>query len=68
MDISNYRYQDKTRTKETTIIMLANSCESALRSLTNLTHKRLKMINNLINSRIDDGQLDEAPLTFRTLK
>lgn len=70
VDISNYRYQGpKPRTKETAIIMLADACESTVRSLTNSDSQTIEnVINNLINSRIDDGQLDEAPLTFRDVK
>ena len=50
VDISNYRYQGpKPRTKETAIIMLADACESTLRSLTNSDSQTIEnVINNLI--------------------
>lgn len=70
VDIKNYRYPGpKPRTKETAIVMLADACESTVRSLNDSDPQKIEnVINNLINSRIDDGQLDEAPLTFTDVK
>jgi membrane-associated HD superfamily phosphohydrolase len=49
--------------------MLADACESTVRSLSEADSQKIEnVINNLINSRIDDGQLDEAPLTFKDIK
>jgi hypothetical protein len=49
--------------------MLADACESTVRSLNDSDSQKIEnVINNLINSRIDDGQLDEAPLTFSDVK
>jgi putative nucleotidyltransferase with HDIG domain len=70
VDIRNYRYKGpKPTTKETAIVMLADACESTVRSLNDSDSQKIEnVINNLINSRIDDGQLDEAPLTFTDVK
>ena len=70
VDIRNYRYKGpKPTTKETAIVMLADACESTVRSLNDSDSQKIEnVINNLINSRIDDGQLDEAPLTFTDIK
>lgn len=70
VDIDEYRYPGpKPNSKETAIVMLADSCESAIRALTNADSQKIEnVIFNLINSRIDDGQLDEAPLTFNDIR
>lgn len=65
-----YRYSGpKPNTKETALLMLADACESAVRSLEEVDPQKVEnMVNNLIQKRIDDGQLDEAPLTFSDIK
>lgn len=70
VDINDYRYPGpKPNTKETAIVMLADACESTVRSLNESDAQKIEnVINNLVNSRIDDGQLDEAPLTFADIK
>lgn len=68
--LDDYRYLGpKPNTKETAIVMLADACESTVRSLTEADPQKVEnIINNLINNRIDDGQLDDAPLTFNDIK
>lgn len=70
VDINDFRYHGpKPNSKETALVMLADACESTVRSLTNSDPQKIEnVINNLINARIDDGQLDEAPITFRDVK
>jgi hypothetical protein len=70
VNINKYRYHGpKPNTKETAIVMLADSCESAIRSMINPDAKKIEnVINNLINSRIDDQQLNESPLTFKDIR
>ncbi|MBK7229708.1 MAG: HDIG domain-containing protein [Ignavibacteriales bacterium] len=65
----DYRYPGpKPNTKETAIIMLADGCESAVRSITEPDAQKVEnMINNIFNSRLKEGQLDEAPITFRDI-
>ena len=67
---SEFRYPGpKPNTKETSILMLADSVEAASRSLGNPTHKRLEgLIDMLITARREDGQLDDSELTFRDLR
>ncbi|MEW6701990.1 MAG: HDIG domain-containing metalloprotein, partial [Bacteroidota bacterium] len=70
LNINDFRYRGpKPNTKETAIVMLADACESTVRSLIGADQQKIEnVINNLINSRIDDGQLDDAPLTFKDVK
>jgi len=65
--ISDYKYPGpKPNTKETAIVMLADGCESAVRSISDPDAQKVEnMINNIFNSRLKEGQLDEAPLTFK---
>ncbi len=66
---STYRYDGpRPHTKETAILMLADGIEAASRSLEQPTHDRIKdLIEHIVTVRIEDGQLDEAPLTFSDL-
>lgn len=66
---SAYRYQyRKPQTKEAAIVMLADSVEAASRTVTKKSPEKLeKMINAIIKERLDDGQLDEAPITLSDL-
>lgn len=70
VNIDEYRYPGpKPKTKETALVMLADACESTIRSIEETDTQVIEnVINNLINSRIEDGQLDESPLTFNDIK
>lgn len=70
IDVEDFRYHGpKPNTKETALVMLADACESTIRSLTSSDPQKIEnIINNLINARINDGQLDEAPVNFRDIK
>ncbi len=49
--------------------MLADGCESAVRSITEPDETKIEnMVNTIINSRLRDGQLDDSPLTFADIK
>ena len=69
VEINDYRYMGpKPNTKETALLMLADACESTVRSLTESDSQKVEnIINNIISARIDDGQLDDAPLTFKDI-
>jgi cyclic-di-AMP phosphodiesterase PgpH len=55
----------RPNTKETAVVMLADGCESAVRSIENPDPAKVEnVIHSIIKSRIDEGQLDESPLTF----
>ncbi len=66
INIDDFKYPGpKPNTKETAIVMLADGCESAVRSITDPdTTKVENMINNIFNSRLKEAQLDDAPITF----
>ncbi|HVU24878.1 MAG TPA: HDIG domain-containing protein [Opitutus sp.] len=61
-----FRYDGpRPQFKESAIISLADCVEAASRSLRQTTPGQLsELIERLVRARIDDGQLDEAPLTF----
>mgnify|MGYP001587268324 CR=1 FL=1 len=45
--------------------MLADGCESAVRSISEPDALKVEnMINNIFNSRLKESQLDDAPITF----
>ncbi len=66
VDINDFRYPGpKPNTKETALLMLADACESAVRAMSEPDANKIEnMINNLTRIRVNDGQLDEAPITF----
>jgi putative nucleotidyltransferase with HDIG domain len=66
VDIKEYQYPGpKPDTKETAIIMLADGCESAVRAIEEPDPVKVEnLVDKIIKTRIDDGQLDESPLTF----
>lgn len=55
----------KPQTKELAILMLSDSCEAAVRSLKTYTPEGIQaMVQKVIQSKISDGQLDLAPITY----
>lgn len=61
-------YGPRPRSKETAIIMLADAVEAASRTLENPDEKSIRsLIHGLFTARIDDGQLDHAPLSTSEL-
>ncbi len=62
---ADFRYPGPIpQTKETGIVMLADSCEAALRSLKDATpDDALTMVNRIIRSRWQDNQLVDCGLT-----
>ena len=65
-----FRYSGpKPRSKESAIIMLADSIEAAVRSLDEKTPRAIEeMLRKIINSKIEDNQLSEADLTFKEIE
>jgi putative nucleotidyltransferase with HDIG domain len=63
---SDFRYPGpKPQTRENAIIMLADTVEAAARTLDEPTRPKIEaMVERLVDARIEDGQLDESPLTF----
>ncbi len=70
VNVEDYKYKGpKPNTKETAICMLADGCESAVRSISEPDETKIEnMVNTIINSRLRDGQLDDSPLTFADIK
>jgi putative nucleotidyltransferase with HDIG domain len=65
-----FRYNfARPKTKEAAIVMLADSVEAASRTISKKTPEKLeKVIRAIIKERLEDGQLDEAPLTLSDLQ
>lgn len=65
-----YRYSGpKPRTKESGIIMLADSIEASIKSLPDKTPDKIKVIiNEIVSAKINDKQLDDTPLTFKEIE
>src|SRR6201987_142585 len=66
----SFRYRGpKPQFKECGIISLADSVESASRSLDKPTPQKIEqLINEIVNKRIAEGQLDECDLTLREIR
>lgn len=66
---NEFRYPGpKPKTREAAIVMLADTSESAVRSMTELTPTRIEVIvHNMAMKRLQDGQFDECDLTLREL-
>lgn len=69
VDESTYRYDGpKPEFKESAIIFFADSVEAASRSLKKVTQPNVEeLIDRIFKDRIEDGQLDNCPLTFQEL-
>ncbi len=69
VDESAFRYPGpKPNTKETGILMICEAVEAAVRSIKEPDIFKIEaMIDNIINQRVGDGQLNECPLTLDEL-
>lgn len=69
IDEKNFRYPGpRPRTRESGIIALADTIESASRSLRKPTPTRIRaLVEDLFYAKIQDGQLDDCPLTLQEL-
>ncbi|MCM8795410.1 MAG: HDIG domain-containing protein [Candidatus Omnitrophica bacterium] len=65
-----FRYPGpRPKTKETAIVLLADSVEAATRALENPSPQKIKeLVHKIINNRFIDGQLDECDLTLKDLE
>ena len=68
-DISEFSYPGpKPQTRETAIVMLADSVEAASRTLTDPKPSRISnLVQNIINDRFQSGELEDCPLTLKDL-
>jgi putative nucleotidyltransferase with HDIG domain len=66
VDVARFSYPGpKPQSRETAIVMLADSCESAARAMRDPTPERVRhLIDTVVGNKVADGQLDEAPLTL----
>ena len=64
-----FRYPGpKPQTKETAIVLLADSVEASSRMLSDPTPARIRgLVQKIINNKFIDGQLDECDLTLKDL-
>lgn len=69
VDENLFRYPGpKPHSKESAIIMLADTVEAASRSLDEISESALTtMVEKLVREKSDDGQLDNCQLTFEEL-
>jgi len=65
----DYRYPGpKPQSKETAIVLLADSVEAATRSMDEQTPQRIEdLVRKVINNKFIDGQLDECNLTLKEI-
>ncbi|WP_245523143.1 HD family phosphohydrolase [Thermosediminibacter oceani] len=66
---NSFRYDGpKPQTKEVAIVMLADSAEAAVRSMTKPTPGKIEgLVRQIIKEKLADGQLDESNLTLKDL-
>jgi len=70
LDPADFAYPGpKPQSRETAVVMLADCIESATRVLQDPTPDRIRAtIEQLVNVRIGENQLDQCPLTLRDLE
>lgn len=66
VDIADFRYDGRRpQSRESAIIMLADTVEAAVRSMSDPTPEKIRaFIDKLVQAKLDDGQLSEAPITL----
>lgn len=64
-----FRYPGpRPQTKETAIVLLADSVEASSRTLANPTPSRVEgLVQRIVNNKFIDGQLDECDITLKDL-
>ena len=67
---SDFRYPGRRpQTRETGILMLADSVEAMVRSIKEPTIGKIRnAVRNLVEEKIHDGDLDDCPLTMKDLR
>ncbi len=69
VDINEFRYEGpRPNTKESAIVMLADTIEAAVRSMKDPTPKSInQFIERLVRGKLEDGQLSDSPITLRDI-
>ena len=70
IDEAAFRYPGpRPQSKETAVLSLADTCESAVRAIRPSTRADMaELINKLIDDRVAEGELNECNLTFKELQ
>jgi len=70
VDPAQFQYPGpRPQSKETAIVMLADSTEALIRSATDRSPENIdQMVDEVISERLAEGQLDECDLTLRDLR
>lgn len=66
----DFRYEGPLpHSKETGIVMLADGVEAAAKAMSEPNYTKLEnLVNRLVDERVDEGQLNNCPLTFQDLR
>ncbi len=66
VDVKDFRYPGtRPTTKESAIVMLADTIEAAVRSMSDPTPQAIeRFIERLVRGKLEDGQLSNSPLTL----
>lgn len=69
VDIKDFTYPGpRPQSKEAAIVMLADSCEAAVRSIQNPTKEAIEnMIDNVFTGKLNANQFDESNINFKDL-
>ena len=69
VNVDDFRYDGvRPTTKEAAIVMLADTTEAAVRSMSDPTPQAIaKFIERLVRGKLEDGQLSNSPLTLRDI-
>ena len=70
IDPAPYSYPGPNpQTKEAAILMMADACEAATKSLSDHSEEAIAaMVSRIIDTQISDGLLREAPISFRDIE
>jgi len=69
VDVKDFRYAgNRPSTKESAIVMLADTIEAAVRSMADPTPQAIeRFIERLVRGKIEDGQLSHSPLSLHDI-
>ena len=69
VDVKDFRYSgNRPSTKESAIVMLADTIEAAVRSMSEPTPQAItQFIERLVRGKIEDGQLSNSPLSLHDI-
>lgn len=67
---ADYRYQgEKPQSREAALVMLADSCEAAVRALQQPTEARVRaVVRAVVEEKLTDGQLDDSTLSVSDME